>query len=93
MDEPWTWLKGTFALVPGVLADDMAAEQADGHTPAAGRAMVPPDFGPDYWTAFLKLQEPHVKEQLSLAAQRTAEMILMAWTQAGQPAAPAQPSR
>ena len=94
MDEPWAWLQGSFDLVPGVLADDMTAEQADGPASAAGPARVPPDFGPDYWTTFLQLQEPHVKEQLDLAAQRTAGMILMAWTQAGSPAAPpAQSSR
>jgi len=47
-----------------------------------------------YWTAFRQLQEPHVKEQLTLAAQRTAEMILFAWIRAGKPQVPvSHPSR
>jgi hypothetical protein len=38
---------------------------------------------------FQRLEEPVVKEQLTLAAQRTAEMVALAWTRAGMPPAPA----
>jgi hypothetical protein len=72
---PWAWLKQGFALVPGLLADDLAAQQAEGGG----------EFGEDYWRVFRQAQEPHVKEQLTLGAQRTAQMILLAWTRAGSP--------
>ena len=77
---PWFWLQTSFSLVAGVLADDLRAEQA------GSVATV----DPAYWQAFLALQEGHVKEQLTLSAQRTAEMILLAWTDAGRPPAPQQ---
>lgn len=77
---PWAWLRESFNLVPGLLADDMTAEQANAKTESMSQA---------YWQVFLQLQGPHVKEQCSLAAQRTAQMILLAWTQAGSPPAPA----
>jgi hypothetical protein len=78
---PHAWLVDSFALVPGVLADDLTARQG-------GTKGVLPEFDHAYWQAFLRLQGGHVKEQLTLAAQRTAQMILFAWTQAGSPAAP-----
>jgi len=74
---PWAWLRDSFSLVPGVLSDDLAAQRAD-----------PGGFGEAYWQAFGQSQIPHVKEQLTLAGQRTARMILLAWTRAGSPAAP-----
>jgi hypothetical protein len=79
---PWIWLRESFNLVPGVLADDLTAQNAANLTaePVAG-GLSP------YWGVFLQLQEPHVKEQLTLSAQRTAQMILYAWTTAGQPLA------
>lgn len=75
---PWAWLQESFSLVPQVLADDLTAL-------AAGS-------GEGHWVKFLALEEPTVKERLNLGAQRTAQMILMAWTQAGSPDVP-QPSR
>ena len=75
---PWTWLEESYALVAGVLADDLKAKQAN-------PALKP---GPDYWRVFLHLQGSHVKEQMTLAAQRTAQMILLAWTDAGSPPPP-----
>jgi len=79
---PWAWLGDSFRLVPGVLADDLAAQGAD-----------PDGFGQAYWQAFGRAQIPHVKEQLTLAGERTARMILLAWTLAGSPAAPTGPDR
>jgi hypothetical protein len=79
---PWAWLKQGFALLPGLLADDLAAQRADPGGEDGG-------FGEEYWRVFRQAQEPHVKEQLTLGAQRTAQMILLAWTRAGRPAAPA----
>jgi len=75
---PWEWLQESFRLVPGVLAADLAA------CPAAGQ-----DPGEAYWRTFLRLQGDQVKEQLTLAAQRSARMILLAWTRAARAAAPA----
>ena len=78
---PWAWLQEGFNLVPRVLADDLAAEQASSQD-------LRGSMGPTYWKVFQRLEEPVVKEQLTLAANRTAQMILLAWTQAGSPAAP-----
>ncbi len=89
---PWAWLRQSHNLVAGLLRDDLDARLGP---PEKGQAQQDA-----YWTAFMELQGPHVKEQLNLAAQRTAEMILYAWTRAGKPRPPvsyptgsAQPSR
>lgn len=71
---PWAWLQESYGLVPQILADDQTA-MAQG----AGEA---------HWEKLLQLEEATVKERLSLAAQRTAQMILLAWTMAGSPPAP-----
>ena len=76
---PWTWLQEAFNLVPRLLADDLTAKQAGSGS-----------YGPLYWQTFLQLQETVVKERLNLSAQRTAEMILLAWTLAGSPPTPGQ---
>lgn len=84
--EPWAWLQQSNNLVAGLLRDDLDAR--------LGPPVALETMDTSYWTAFLQLQEPHVKEQLTLAAQRTAEMILFAWTLAGKPQFPAShPSR
>ena len=78
---PWDWLQEGFNRVPQVLADDLAATRA---------GQEPPDaFGTAYWQVFQRLEGPVVKEQLTLAAHRTAQMILLAWTRAGRPSVPA----
>lgn len=74
------WLAESFALAPGVLADDKAA------LPLVFRG-AEPDEG--YWERFLQGQEANVKERLALSGQRTAQMILLAWADAGKPTAPA----
>jgi hypothetical protein len=78
---PWVWLKASFAQVEAVLADDLTASRAE--TLAADLR-----HGAAYWRAFMDLEGDRVKEQLSLAAQATARMVLLAWTQAGRPPAP-----
>jgi len=78
---PWDWLRESFAQIPGLLADDLSAAQG-----CPGPAGAEP--GEAYWRAFLRLQGPRVQEQLTLAGQRTARMILLAWTEAGMPPAP-----
>jgi hypothetical protein len=77
--QPWAWLRDSFSLVPALLADDLEAGQ--GQRP-------PGPCGEAYWRAFLRLQGPAVAGQLTRAARRTARMILLAWTEAGCPAAP-----
>lgn len=78
LEAPWDWLRQGFALVPEVLAADLAARRAD---PAGG-------CGEEYWRAFLRAQGWRVRGQMALGAQRTARMILLAWTLAGRPTAP-----
>ena len=94
---PWAWLVDSYSLVPGLLKDDRHAEAGSGdgrHAEAwsgDGRRTEPwagEALSRAYWRRFLKRQGPHIKEQLTLAAQRTAQMILFAWDQAGRPAAP-----
>ena len=77
---PWAWLRDSYELVPQVLADDRKAAQADGQ---GGEAV-----GRGYWKTFQQLEAPIVKEQLTLAANRTAQMIALAWTKAGAPLPP-----
>ena len=77
---PWAWLREGFDLVPRILADDLAAERA-------GQEVAEP-LGSVYWKVFQRLEGPVLKEQLTLAANRTAQMILLAWTRAGKPEAP-----
>lgn len=77
---PWAWLRQSNNLVAGLLRDDLDAR--------LGPPIPRETLDASYWTAFMQLQEPHVKEQLTLAAQRTAEMILFAWTRAGMPQLP-----
>ena len=80
-DAPFQWLRASYTLVPGLLADDQAASQL-GSPDASRNAWDSP-----YWSEFNRRQGPHVKEQLVLAGQRTAEMILLAWESAGRPTA------
>ena len=78
---PFLWLRQSFALVPGLLAEDRSAQQASIHS-GQGR------YGALYWQLYLASQGPGVKEQLSASAERTAQMILWAWTLAGSPPPP-----
>lgn len=73
LQAPFRWLEATHALVPALLADDKAAKEAGQET---------------YWTRFNLAQGPIVKEQLAKAGQHTAQLILLAWTQAGRPEPP-----
>lgn len=74
------WLAESFALASGVLADDKAA------LPTGFRGA---ELDEGYWERFMGGQETKVKERLTLSGQRTAQMILLAWTDAGKPTAPA----
>lgn len=76
---PWRWLKDSFVQVEAVLADDRAATRAE----PVGLAR-----NTTYWKVFMDLEGDRVKEQLSLAAQDTAQMIQQAWVLAGRPSAP-----
>jgi hypothetical protein len=69
------WLKDSFGLVAGVLRDDWSASHG-----SQAR-----ELDPAYWETFLALQGGHVKEQLTAAGQRTAQLILQAWSEAGRP--------
>jgi hypothetical protein len=81
LDDPWTWLRQSFDLVPSVLADDRTAA-GEGPAPLQGMR----DEG--YWKAYMDLQGPRVKEQLERSAAHTADMIVLAWVNAGSPPSP-----
>jgi hypothetical protein len=80
LQAPWGWLLESNALVPALLKDDLAMNA--GGSARGGR----PE---SYWMYFSRQQNPVVLEQLSRAGQRTAQLILLAWTMAGKPAVPA----
>ena len=73
LQAPFHWLEATNALVPALLADDLAAK-------ASGEEK--------YWQRFTRTQGPVALEQLARAGQHTAQLILLAWTQAGRPEVP-----
>jgi len=77
---PFDWLVQSSALVAQLLEDDLEAGE-----PGAGEAQLNARRS-RYWTEFARRQAPRVKEQLALAGQRSAQMILLAWTRAGSPA-------
>jgi hypothetical protein len=80
LEAPWDWLRQSNALVPALLRDDLASgwQGADPPAPAAGES--------EYWSEFNRRQGPSVREQLERAGLRTAQMILLAWHLAGEPA-------
>ena len=78
---PWRWLQQSFALVAPLLRDDL---EAHGPSPREVQEAARTSYD---WTEFNRLEGPVVREQLNRAGQRTAEMILLAWTRAGQPRA------
>lgn len=78
---PWRWLAQSFGLVDGVLADDLDAQQTSIH---GGQG----PFGYPYWQVYLVRQGPSLKEQLTVSAQRAAQMMLLSWRMAGSPPAP-----
>jgi len=77
LQAPWRWLEQSRALVPALLADDRASD------PSAGANRTRSDA---YWIRFSQRQGRTVREQLAQAGQHTAQLILLAWTMAGQPA-------
>jgi len=79
MQAPWRWLEEAHALAPAVLTDDRASD------PTGGSRGGKPET---YWMLFNQRQGAAVKTQLSRAGSRTAQLILLAWTLAGEPAAP-----
>ncbi len=74
LQAPWRWLEETHALVPALLADDRASGPAPGRTPSGS-----------YWMAFARRQEGTVLDQLARAGHHTAQLILVAWNEAGRP--------
>jgi len=71
---PWQWLRESFALVAPLLRDDL---EAHGPGPREAQESARESY---YWAEFTRLEGPVVQEQLNRAGQRTAEMILLAWT-------------
>jgi hypothetical protein len=85
LDRPWEWLRASHALIPQLLADDLAADRT---TPLTGEGKQRTQA---YWLIFWAKQGPVVKQQLQLAGEHLGDAILSAWIAAGKPPAPAQP--
>jgi hypothetical protein len=80
--DPFTWLGLANALVAPLLRDDQEATRPGPSEPLWNVRTS------RYWTEFDRLQGPVVQEQLTLAGERTAQMILLAWASAGKPSPP-----
>ncbi len=78
-ERPWEWLKTSHALIPQLLADDLAADRT---SPEGGRG---PMRTKAYWTILWSQQGPVVAQQLELAGQHLGDAILNAWIAAGKP--------
>jgi len=86
VNRPWGWLKASHALVPQLLADDLAADRT---TSMGSRGKTRTQA---YWMIFWAKQGPVVKQQLQLAGQHLGDAILNAWIAAGKPNLPAKPA-
>lgn len=68
-----SWIQESYALVPAVLAaDHTASRKAEGNSEA-------------YHQAFWSLQKETIEGQLRRAAERTGDLLLAAWVEAGKP--------
>ena len=77
--EPWTWIAEAHALLPSLLeADERATRDCRGA-----------EFGDPgdnlYWVTFWELQKGAVTRQLQRSAERTGDLLMAAWNQAGRP--------
>jgi len=75
---PFAWLAESFAQVPELLEADREARAVAVRSGEGG-------YGPIYWGVFQDLQGERLKLRLSLAAHRTAVMVLEAWRLAERP--------
>jgi len=78
-EAPFRWLQQSYARVAPLLRDDLESRRP-GEAEFQWHAR-----NSHYWTEFGRRQGPAVQEQLALAGQRTARMILLAWSMAGSP--------
>lgn len=81
LQAPFQWLAEAHALVPTLLEADRQAFQG-AYPKGSGRPWKDPA-----WPQFWDLQGKSLMQQLRLAAERTGDLLLTAWTQAGSPAA------
>jgi hypothetical protein len=76
---PWVWIGEAFDQVPGILeADREALHRLDGKLPGK------PSDGP-YWSYFWDQEKDRVLLQLMRSAERTGDILLAAWAEAGGP--------
>jgi hypothetical protein len=87
LDRSWERLKASHILVPQLLEDDLASDRS---TPLSERGKRRTQA---YWQIFWAKQGALVKQQLQQAGQHLGDAILNAWITAGEPPAPAKPSR
>ncbi len=78
---PWSWIAEAHALLPALLeADELALRDCQ------NQELGDPGDSP-YWITFWKLQKSAVTQQLQRSSERTGDLLLAAWNQAGQPVA------
>jgi hypothetical protein len=74
---PWVWITESHAALPGLLAADDDAFRTSGDD----------DYGEPgkdrYWDRFWALQGERLLQRLQTAAERTGDLLLAAWVEAG----------
>ncbi len=78
----WSWVSEAFAQVPGLL-------EADRNALRSGDPAAPESPENAYWTSFWSHQEKSVRGQLLRSAERSGDLLLAAWLEAGKPLPPA----
>ena len=76
---PWSWLSEGHAALPGLFAAD-----ADALRVSAADDYGEPGLG-RYWDRFWALQGGSMLNRLQLAAERSGDLLLAAWVEAGRP--------
>ena len=78
---PWRWIRSANALLPKLLADDLAADRT---SPENAKGTVRRG---GYWAIYWDLQRETVQHQLEDGARHLGQLVLYAWELAGKPPA------
>jgi hypothetical protein len=85
--EPWGWIAEAHGLLPGLLEADERATRDSRDT-----GIGDPGDSP-YWPTFWGLQKGSLVHQLQCSAERSGDLLLAAWNQAGRPSVSPPPDK